>query len=119
MDIRKLLFKTLNIKPITNLTVDNKVYYLHIPNIPKEGQYVEYEILNESGEDYSDGREILTTYRIQVDIFSYEAGDKFFELEKEIRKAMLSNGFIKENVFDAYEKETKLYHKAMRFNITL
>lgn len=119
MDIRKLLFKTLNIKPITNLTVDNKVYYLHIPNIPKEGQYVEYEILNEYGEDYSDGREILTTYRIQVDIFSYKAGDKFFELEKEIRKAMLSNGFIKENVFDAYEKDTKLYHKALRFNITL
>lgn len=119
MDIRKLLFKTLNIKPITNLTVDNKVYYLHIPNIPKEGQYVEYEILNEYGEDYSDGQEILTTYRIQVDIFSYKADEKFFELEKEIRKAMLSNGFIKENVFDAYEKETKLYHKAMRFNITL
>lgn len=119
MDIKKLLFKTLNIKQITNLTVDNKVHYLHIPNIPNKGQYIEYEILSEYGEDYGDGQEILTTYRIQVDIFGYEAGKKFFELEEEIRKAMLSNGFIKENVFDAYEKETKLYHKAMRFNITL
>ncbi|MCR1963945.1 prohead protease [Clostridium perfringens] len=119
MDIKKLLFKTLNIKTITNLTVDNMVHYLHIPSISKEGQYVEYEILSEYGEDYGDGKELLTTYRIQVDIFGYEAGDKFFELEEEIRKAMLSNGFIKENVFDAYEKDTKLYHKALRFNITL
>lgn len=119
MDIKKLLFKTLNIKPITNLTVDNHVYYLHIPNIPKKGQYVEYEILSEFGEDYSDGQEILTKYKIQVDIFGYEAGDKFFKLEEEIRRAMLNNGFIKENVFDAYEKDTKLYHKALKFNITI
>lgn len=119
MDIKKLLFKTLNIETITNLTVDNRVHYLHIPNIPKQGQYVEYEILSEYGEDYGDGKELLTTYRIQVDIFGYEAGKKFFELEEEIRKAMISSGFIKENIYDAYEKETKLYHKAMRFNITL
>lgn len=119
IDIKKFLFKTLNVESVTNLTIDNRVYYLHIPNIPKEGQYVEYELLGEYGENYGDNREILTTYKIQVDIFSYTANNDFFELEKEIKKAMLDNGFIKENTYDTYEKETKLYHKAMRFNITL
>lgn len=119
IDIKKFLFKILNIESINNLTIDNKVHYLHIPNIPNKGQYVEYEILSEYGEDYGDNKEILTTYKIQIDIFSYKANEEFFELEKEIRKAMINNGFIKENIYDAYEKETKLYHKAMRFNITL
>lgn len=119
MDIKKLLFKTLNIPAITNLTVDNMVHYLHIGDIPKEGQYVEYEIINEYGKSYGEGIEVLTTYKIQVDIFSYKADEEFFELEKQIRKALLSNGFLKENVYDAYEKDTKLYHKALRFNITL
>ena len=119
IDIKKFLFKTLNIKSVTNLTIDNKVHYLHIEDIPKEGQYVEYELLGEYGEEYGDNKEILTTYKIQVDIFSYKANSNFFNLEKEIKKAMIRSGFIKENIFDAYEKETKLYHKAMRFNITL
>lgn len=119
VDITKLLFKTLNIESITNLTIDNMVHYLHIPNIPKNGQYVEYEIYNEYGAGYGDNTEILTTYKIQIDIFGYEAGDEFFKLEKEIKKAMISNGFIRENCYDLYEKDTKLYHKAMRFNITL
>lgn len=119
MDITGLLFKTLNIPSITDLTIDNMIHYLHIPNIPKTGQYVEYEILSEYGAAYGDNKELLTTYRIQVDLFGYEAGDKFFELEKQIKKAMISNGFIRENCYDLYEKDTKLYHKAIRFNITL
>lgn len=115
MNIKKYLFKVLNNKEILDLLPDHKIYFLHATN-PDKALYLEYEIVNEYGADYSEGKEDYTTYIVQVDIFS--TGD-YTQLENVVKKAMIQNGFSRDMSADLYEKETGLYHKAMRFNISL
>lgn len=114
INIKKHLLNTLDSDKILNLTADKKVYFIHAnnPKIP----YLEYEVISERGEEYSEGEEKYTTYLVQVDIFS--TGD-YTELEQTIKEEMLKSGYNREQAVDLYEKETKLYHKAMRFNISL
>ena len=115
MDIKQYLFKVLNSKEIINLLTDRKVYFLHATN-PDKKLYLEYEIVNEFGTEYSENNEDYTTYIIQVDIFS--TGD-YTQLENVVKKIMLKNGFNRDMAVDLYEKETGLYHKALRFSISL
>lgn len=114
MDIKKLLFKTLSDKNILDLTADKRIYFIHANN-PKP-PYVEYEVISEVGDDFHEGKEIYTKYLVQVDIFSK---DDYSELENIIKKVMLESGFNRDNAVDLYENKTNLYHKAMRFNISL
>lgn len=115
MDIKQYLFKVLNSKEIIDLLPDKRVYFLHATT-PNKKLYLEYEIINEYGADYSEGKEDFTTYIVQVDIFS--TGD-YTELENTVKEIMLKNGFNRDMSADLYEKETGLYHKAMRFKISL
>lgn len=115
MDIKKYLLKTLKNREIIDLLPDKRVYFLHANN-PDKKLYLEYEIINEYGEEYSEGTEDFTTYIVQIDIFS--TGD-YTQLEEIVKKIMLQNGFNRDIGNDLYEKDTKLYHKAMRFNISL
>lgn len=115
MNIKQYLLKVLNNAEILNLLPDKKIYFLHATN-PSKDLYLEYEVINEYGEEFSEGKENYTTYQIQIDIFS--AGD-YAELEQVVKKVMLKNGFNRDIAVDLYEKETGLYHKAMRFNISL
>lgn len=115
MDIKKYLYKVLNSKEIIDLLPDRRVYFLHA-NSPNKELYLEYEIINEYGVEYSEGNEDYTTYIVQVDIFS--TGD-YTTLENIVKKIMIQNGFNRDMAADLYEKETGLYHKAMRFNISL
>lgn len=114
MDIVKYTKDTLSNIEILNLTANNKAFFLRAIN--PVAPYVEYEIIDEYGTEYADGKEIGTTYVIQVDIFSKE---DYHVLEKAIRKHMLKAGFNRDMAADLYEENTRLYHKAMRFNITL
>ncbi|MCD3217882.1 prohead protease [Clostridium botulinum C] len=115
MNIRNYLLKTLKNEEVLELLPDKKVYFLHA-NDEHKFPYVEYEIINEYGENYAESEEINTTYIVQVDIFSK---DSYSKLEKTIKKHMLNAGFNRDMCADLFEKDTKLYHKAMRFNITL
>lgn len=115
MNIKQYLLKILNNKEIINLLPNRKVYFLHA-NTPNKELYLEYEIINEYGAEYSEGTEDYTTYIVQIDIFS--TGD-YTQLEEIVKKIMLQNGFNRDIGNDLYEKDTKLYHKAMRFNISL
>lgn len=115
MNIKKYLLDILNNKEIIDLLPDKKVFFLHANN-PNKSLYLEYEIVNEYGADYSEGNEDFTTYIVQVDIFS--TGD-YTQLENVVKKLMIQNGFNRDMSADLYEKETGLYHKAMRFNISL
>lgn len=115
MDIKKYLFKVLSNKEILDLLPDHKVYFLHANN-PDKSLYLEYEIINEYGQEYSEGAEDYTTYLIQIDIFS--TGD-YTQLENIVKDVLKENGFNRDMAADLYEKDTKLYHKAMRFNISL
>ncbi|MGL5459010.1 MAG: hypothetical protein ACRDBY_05295 [Cetobacterium sp.] len=114
MNIKKHLSSILNNKDIINLTSDKKVYFIHANN--PTPPYIEYQVLTEHGADFSEGKENYTYYLVQIDIFS--KGD-YTNLEDNIKKYMSEAGYSRDNAADLYEKETKLYHKAMRFNISL
>ncbi len=115
IDIKKYLYKVLNSKEILDLLPDRRVYFLHANN-PNKQLYLEYEIINEYGTDYSEGKEDFTTYVVQIDIFS--TGD-YTTLENIVKKIMIQNGFNRDMAVDLYEKETGLYHKSLRFSISL
>ncbi|AUN26224.1 prohead protease [Clostridium botulinum] len=115
MNIKQYLLNVLNNKEIIDLLPDEKVFFLHADN-PAKDLYVEYEIINEYGTEYSEGNENFTTYIVQIDIFS--TGD-YTALENTVKRIMIHNGFNRDMAADLYEKETGLYHKAMRFNISL
>lgn len=115
MNIKKYLKDVLSSKEILDMLPDKKVYFLHANN-PNKKLYLEYEIINEHGISYSEGNEDYTTYVIQTDIFS--TGD-YTELENKIKEIMINNGFSRDMAADLYEKETGLYHKPIRFSISL
>ncbi|MCJ8173975.1 prohead protease [Clostridium botulinum] len=115
MNIKKYLKQTLENKEIINLLPDGKVFFLHAVN-PDKKLYLEYEIINEYGTEYSEGKEDYTTYVVQVDIFSKA---DYTQLENIVKKIMIQNEFNRDTAADLYEKETGLYHKALRFSISL
>lgn len=98
---------------IISLTGDNKVHYIHAdaPRTP----YIEYEFYDENGNAYAEGEEIATNFYLQVDIFSTGS---FSDLEEKIKEKLKGAGFNRTGGADLYEKETSLFHKAMRFNFT-
>ena len=115
MNIKQYLLKVLNDTEIINLLPNKKVYFLHAAN-PNKQLYLEYEIVNEYGAEFSEDSEDFTSYVVQVDIFSTA---DYTELENTVKRIMVDNGFSRDTAADLYEKETGLYHKAMRFNISL
>ncbi|WP_010293535.1 hypothetical protein [Clostridium senegalense] len=114
MNIKQYVKQTLSNKEILDLLADGRVFFLHANN-PNKEMYLEYEIINEYGKEYSEGEERETTYIVQVDIFS--TGD-YSQVEEKVKEIMLKNGFNRDSAVDLYEEDTKLYHKAIRFNIT-
>lgn len=114
MGIKKYLVDTLNNPAILTLLADKRTYFLHALN--PTAPYLEYEIINEYGEEHSEGSEDFTTYLVQVDVFSKK---DYYAIEKEVKKIMKEKGFDRDTAVDLYEDDTGLYHKAMRFNISL
>lgn len=114
-DIKGVIEKTLSIPEILELTGNKKIYYIIAPK--PNPPYVEYRIVNEEGEEWAENKEIATSYFIQVDIFSKD--ENYFELEKRIKEHMEDAGFNRTMAVDLYENDTKLYHRAIRFNICL
>lgn len=113
-NIKQFVRQVLSDKDITDLTADKKVYFLHATNA--NTPYIEYEIYDEHGELWAENEEIKTTYYIQVDIFSKS---DYTELEEVIKQKMINAGLARTSGADLYEEDTELYHKAMRFVITL
>nr|WP_206155051.1 prohead protease [Clostridium muellerianum] len=102
-------------KEIIDLLPNSKIFFLHANN-PNKKLYLEYEIVNEFGTEFSEGNEEYTEYTVQIDIFS--TGD-YTQLENIVKKHMINSGFSRDMAADLYEEETGLNHKAMRFNISL
>lgn len=113
--IKKKLKEVLNDKKILDLTSDKKVYFIHAqnPNPP----YVEYQVIRSKGSEYSEGDIDYLNHLVQVDIFSLR---DYTELETIIVNKFIENGFeLNPGSPDLYEKNTKLYHKPLRFMIDL
>lgn len=74
---------------------------------------ITYFFYNEYGQEFGDGGEIGTNHSLQVDIWS--KGD-YSELVKQVKLRLKENGFYRVSANDDYEKDIKVYHKAIRFN---
>lgn len=75
--------------------------------------HITFYEMQESVNEYSEDVEEELLHSIQVDIWS--ARDDI-ELKKEVKKLMKAAGFAFIDSNDLYETDTKIYHKAMRFN---
>lgn len=114
VNIKKLVKGILLSSEVLNLTADNKVYFLHANN--PQTPYIEYEFYDENGEEWAENKEIATNFYLQVDIFSKT---DYTDLENKIKEVMINAGFNRSMCADLYENDTQLFHKAMRFSITL
>lgn len=114
MNIKQHLLNTLKTDSVLNLTGDKKVHFIHANN--PIAPYIEYMVISETGAEYSEGKENYTKYTVQVDIFSL---GNYSELENEIKSVLINAGYCRDQAIDLYENKTELYHKAMRFNISL
>lgn len=100
---------------ILNL-VNNHVYFLHKSEEQKTDTYIEYHIISEKYDDFTSNKANTVRYIIQVSIFSkYD----YEEIENTVKQVLLEKGYSFSHGVDLYEEDTKLYHKAMRFNIKI
>jgi hypothetical protein len=74
--------------------------------------YITFFTYLDKPEQHADDRETITGYYVQVDIWS--KGD-YTELVKTVYERLASAGFRKQNFYDLYEEDLKIYHKVMRF----
>lgn len=77
-----------------------------------ETTYITFFRYNEQGEEWAEDEEIATGYYIQVDIWSKS---DYTILEDQVKAAMISAGFSRSSAQDFYEKDTGIYHAAIRF----
>lgn len=90
--------------------------------VVKEGWYDEdinkthitFTTLNEKVCCYSDDKIEAYEYVVQVDVWS-KNGKEALVLKNKVRELLQKNGFCFQDTLDQYEKDTKIYHKAMRF----
>ena len=93
-----------------------KVYLLHAPDDTK-APYIEYEIIDEDGSLYAENKEIATTYRLQIDIYTEGS---YKQIRDEIKKVLKEyENFSKEFGGSTYEKDTRLFHYILRYNIEI
>lgn len=80
----------------------------------KNPTYITFFLVDDFPALHCDDKEKVSEQIIQVDIWSKS---NYKELAKEVEKRMLDAGFSKLNYFEQYEKDTKIFHMAMRFTI--
>jgi hypothetical protein len=78
----------------------------------KADTYITFFSYLEKAELHADDEEETSGNYIQLDLWSKS---DYTELIGEIHKRMKEAGFIKLNFYDLYEKDTKVYHKVMRY----
>lgn len=74
--------------------------------------YITFFTYLDKPEQHADDRETITGYYVQIDIWSKA---DYTELVKQVHERMTSAGFKKQNFYDLYEEDLKIYHKVMRF----
>jgi len=75
--------------------------------------YITYFCYNEQGELFAENQEIVTGFYVQVDVWSKA---DYTELAGQVQTAMIAAGFKRTTGADLYERDTKIFHKAMRFS---
>ncbi len=97
---------------ITSL-IGNNIYFLHKLEENMADTYIEYEIVRKTHDDYCGNNNLTENYIVQVDIFSKGSYSK---IEETIEEVLKEKDYVFLQSIDLYEKNTKLFHKGMRFN---
>ncbi|OCW71255.1 hypothetical protein BBP13_12035 [Limosilactobacillus reuteri] len=105
MSMNKLIMSTL--KPL-----NHPVYPLHYPG--ESDTYITFFQYNESASLNADDEEKITGFYYQVDVWTKNPS-VYESLSKQVKDSLEANGFVRRSANDLYEKETPVYHKAMRF----
>lgn len=74
--------------------------------------YITFFTYLDRPESHADDGVLSTGYYVQVDVWSKT---DYTELVQSVYERMLAAGFVKQNFYDLYEEDLKIYHKAMRF----
>lgn len=91
-------------------TLNIPVSFLHYSG--DESTYITFFFYDEINEESSDDEEEIEGYYPQIDLWS---NSDCTLLVLQIKAAMKSAGFIFTNKQDLYEKDTGIYHIALRF----
>ncbi|WP_238886423.1 hypothetical protein [Clostridium sp. YIM B02551] len=112
--IREILLDP-RITELVGLDSDNnpKIYLLHAPDNTL-APYIEYEFLDEDGSFYAENKEISTTYRLQIDIYTKGSYTKIKDTIKEVLSEY--EDISKEFGGSNFEESTKLFHYILRYN---
>ena len=78
----------------------------------KETTYITFFTYLEQGEEFADDEEIVTGHYIQVDVWSK---GNYLEVVNEVKERMKQAGFRRRSEYELYEKDTKIFHKVLRF----
>lgn len=78
----------------------------------KADTYITFFAYLEKAELHADDEEEIVGRYIQIDVWSKQ---DYTDLVKQVHEQMKEAGFIKLNFYDLYEKDTKVYHKVMRY----
>lgn len=78
--------------------------------------YISFFIINEQSALHADDDEVKTGYSLQVDVWSKS---DYTTLVDQVKQVMTVAGFRRSSAADLYEKDTGIYHKALRFNYTI
>lgn len=106
MSMNKLIMSTLQ-------PLNYPVYPIHYPG--DLDTYVTFFQYNEGSALHADDKEQLTQYFYQVDVWTKNP-TVYTSLVNQVKEALVSAGFTRRSAIDLYEKETRVYHKAMRFS---
>lgn len=109
--MEELLREALFDKRISGLVAD-KIYLLKAPD-NTTAPYIEYEVLNEEGSLFAENKELETTYRVQIDIFTKAS---YTSVKKAVKEVFNEYGFEREFGGSLYEEKSKLFHYVLRFN---
>ncbi|MBY6269320.1 tail completion protein gp17 [Parageobacillus thermoglucosidasius] len=75
-----------------------------------------YAEIRNADEDFADNEAISAEVRFQISIFNTEENiSSQTAIAKEVDKTMKSIGYTRYDSVDLYEEDTKVFHKAMRY----
>ena len=77
-----------------------------------EPTYITFFTYLEQGEEFADDEEIITGHYVQIDIWSK---GNYNRVVNEVKERMKKVGFRRRTEHEFYEKDTKIFHKVLRF----
>lgn len=80
-----------------------------------ETTYITFQVYNENGSFYAEDDEEATEYSVRIDVWSK---GNFNLLVKDVKERMKAAGFTRNNAYDRYDDELKVFQKVLQFYYT-